>query len=152
TASNAVTMRPWGLDADAMAYLSSYSYGDRIAFVPYVFTGVSTMAIDSSIYRITRQGWSYGAGLTIPVGSALGMFGEARWRMSKYVMPDAANAPPSTREFRFGLSFRVGGGGSAADVMKALSSASESGLIWDVATASTGGGIARLLAAADGYV
>src|SRR4029078_3644294 len=26
TASNAVTMRPWGLDADAMAYLSSYSY------------------------------------------------------------------------------------------------------------------------------
>lgn len=150
TTTDAITMRPWGADADALAYLQSYSYGERIAFLPYVFAGVSTSAMDSSIYRITRQGWSYGGGLTIPVGASLGMFGEARWRMSRFVLPDASNAPPSTREFRFGLNFRVGGGGSATDVVR-LISATEGSIFGD-GSLDAADGANRLLSTANGYL
>ena len=43
--------------------------------------------------------------------------------MSEYVLPNADNAPPASREFRVGMSFRVGGGGSLADVIRVLSPA-----------------------------
>src|SRR6185437_400647 len=47
-----VTTRPWGADVDAIAYLESYSYGNRVVFSPYVFTGVSTASLDSGASRI----------------------------------------------------------------------------------------------------
>src|SRR5262245_5421708 len=42
TANSALTMRPWGADADALAFLESYAYGSHLSLTPYVFTGVST--------------------------------------------------------------------------------------------------------------
>ena len=92
-------MRPWGADADAI----TTSRATRIAiapFTPYVFAGVSTGAVDSGSSRINRQGWSYGGGMTLPLGSALGLFGEWRWRMSRYVMPNSHDAPPTLGEVR----------------------------------------------------
>ena len=41
--------------------------------------------------------------------SAIDVFGEARWRMSQYVLPTASSAPSPTNELRIGLSFHVGG-------------------------------------------
>src|SRR5689334_18503219 len=63
--------RPWGADADALAFLESYRYGSLIAFTPYVFTGASTAALDSASIRSRRQGWSYGAGVTTPFGGSV---------------------------------------------------------------------------------
>lgn len=144
-----VTSRPWGADADAVASLEAYAYSDRVALVPYVFTGVGVTALDTAAQRITRPGWSYGAGLSVPVAGALALFGETRWRLSKFVMPDAADAPPALREFRFGLNFRVGGGGSASEVIRLLGDG----------TATTGGndnetipGADMLLSTAERYV
>ncbi len=151
TAAGDITTRPWGLDADALAYLDSYGYGNRIAFTPYVFAGVSTTAVDSGALRITRPGWSYGGGLTLPVGSAVGLFGEARWRMSRYVMPDASNAPPAKREFRFGMNFRVGGGGTATDLVHLISVAQQAAIANEEASAATGG-TSRLLSTAENYI
>ena len=104
------TMRPWGADADAMLFLGHHnSYSRSIS--PFVFAGIGTATRDSVGYNIRRNNWSYGAGAIVPVGSAIDLFGEARWRMSRYVLPSAALAPSPTNEFRFGVSFHVGNGG-----------------------------------------
>jgi cell wall-associated NlpC family hydrolase len=50
----------------------------------------------------------------IPLGAAVDVFGEGRWRMSRFVLPTAALAPAPTNELRVGLSFHYGGGSSGA--------------------------------------
>jgi hypothetical protein len=150
SATTELATRPWGADADALAFLESYSYGRLVAFTPYVFVGASTAAMDSGALRFKRQGWSYGAGLTMPLAGAFGLLGEVRWRMSEYIMPNADNAPPAAREFRVGMSFRVGGGGSLADVIRVLSPAE--GKEFNAASGSNNSGIGMLLSTADEYV
>lgn len=148
--NSTVTTRPWGIDIDALAYLESLSYGEVITFSPYVFTGVSTAAVDSGTLRMSRQGWSYGSGLALPLGSALGVYGEWRWRMSRFVLPYAADAPSPTDEARLGITFRVGGSGSGGDVVPIIP-AGEGGQVWE--GSSTSEGIAsRVLFTADEYV
>ena len=110
--SYASTTRSWGADADAIAFLETISYGDLMSFAPYVFTGVSTAAVDSASLRINRQGWSYGGGLALPLGSALGVFGEWRWRMSRFMWPNSDGAPSPVSEVRIGVAFHIGGGPS----------------------------------------
>jgi hypothetical protein len=79
---------------------------------PYVFTGIGVTGRDSAAAGVTRGNWSYGAGLSVPFGRSVDVFGEERWRMLRYVLPTAANAPSPQSEFRFGLSFHFGGGSS----------------------------------------
>jgi hypothetical protein len=146
SATTDLATRPWGVDADALAFLQSYRYGSLIAVTPYVLAGASTAAIDSAALRLRRQGWSYGAGLTAPLGGSVGVYSELRWRMSEYVMPNANDAPPASREFRVGVSVRVGGGGSLADVIRALTPPEGDGV------ASLSDGAALVLSAADSYV
>ena len=147
-----VTARPWGADADALAYLESYTYGDRIGFTPYVFAGLSTSAVDSAARRMVRQGWSYGGGVTVPVAGVLGLFGETRWRMSKYVMPNANDAPPASTEFRIGVSFRIGGGGRGlGDVRELVREMSSGGGAFADAPEATNIG-SRILSTASNYV
>lgn len=149
TAANTFTsMKPWGADADAVAYLESYNYNQHVLFTPYVFAGLSTAAIDSGRYRVNQQGWSYGGGLMTPMGGALGAFAEARWRMSQYVLPNAQNAPAATREMRLGLSFRVGGGGTAAEIVHVLS-ATDIGSLEDPGVNRAG---TRVISTAENYV
>ena len=147
----AVTTRPWGADADALAYLDGYHYGNRVVLTPYVFAGVSTSSIDSAAFRLMRQGWSYGAGVTLPMGRAFALVGEARWRMSEFVLPNATSAPPVAREFRIGASFRVGSGGTASDVVRVVAETEGvSGADWDPDTPSSSA--ARLLSTASEYI
>jgi hypothetical protein len=101
------TLRPWGADVDALFLL-----GHRGGLMPFVFAGIGTASRDSAGINAMRSNWSYGAGGTLPLGSAIDIFGEARWRMSQYVLPTATLAPPRTNELRVGLSFHVGGGSS----------------------------------------
>ena len=107
--------RPWGADADAMLFLGGLGGGATVfsrALSPYVFAGIGLTGQDSSGKNVVRQGWSYGAGATIPLGFHAGIFAEARWRLSEYVLPTSKGAPDSKTSMRFGLSFNVGGGGS----------------------------------------
>jgi cell wall-associated NlpC family hydrolase len=100
-------LRPWGADADLMMFLTGH--GARRAISPYLFAGVGVAGSDSLTLRGSHNDWSYGGGLTVPVASAIEVFGEARWRMSRYVLPTANLAPSPGHEFRFGVSFHVGG-------------------------------------------
>jgi hypothetical protein len=104
--ANPGSIRPWGADADAV-----FSFG-RHGLSPFVFTGLGFTSADSLGLRTTHHNWSYGAGAMLPLSSAIGLFGEARWRMSRYVLPTANVAPSPTHEIRVGVSFHVGGSSS----------------------------------------
>ncbi len=105
--------RPWGADADVMLFLGGLGGGYTVferSLNPYVFSGIFLMGSpDSASRNSMANGWSYGLGASIPLGLHADIFGEARWRMPKYVMPTADDAPDSKSEMRFGLSFHVGG-------------------------------------------
>jgi cell wall-associated NlpC family hydrolase len=108
--------RPWGADADAVFSIGGRGFGSYgRAFAPFVFVGIGTGTSDSTASNVLRSNWSYGAGATIPLGSAIALFGESRWRMSRYVLPTATLAPSPTAELRMGLSFHVGNSGTDRD-------------------------------------
>jgi hypothetical protein len=109
--------RPWSADADALLFLGGLGGGATVfsrALAPYLFSGIGLAGGDSSGVNVVHNGWSYGAGATIPLGLDADVFAEARWRMTEYVLPTAKDAPDSRSELRFGLSFHVGGSSSPA--------------------------------------
>ncbi len=109
--------RPWAADADAMLFLGGLGGGATVfsrSLAPYVFAGIGMTGGDSSGVNLVAHNWSYGVGTSIPLGFDADVFGEARWRMSKYVLPTSNDAPDSRSELRFGLSFHVGGSREAA--------------------------------------
>lgn len=96
------SVRPWGADADAMLLLGR-------SFAPYVFAGIGTSGGGQDAALDTRRSnWSYGAGLSIPLAGPIDVFGESRWRMSRFVLPSAYNAPSPTNELRVGVTFHAG--------------------------------------------
>lgn len=98
--------RPWGADADAMFLLGR---GLSRSITPFVFAGVGIEGVQNVVNTTTRSDWSYGFGANLPLASAIDLFGEARWRMTEFVLPTAYEAPARTNELRFGVSFQVGG-------------------------------------------
>lgn len=101
--------RPWGADADAVIYLGGHNNGYSRSIAPFVFTGVGVEGVQNVVNTTTRNDWSYGFGANVPMGQSIDLFGEARWRMTAFVLPTAQDAPARTNELRFGLSFAVGG-------------------------------------------
>lgn len=100
--------RPWGADADAMLLLGR-AFGGMRSIAPYFFAGIGTTGDgQTSAFDSRQANWSYGAGLSLPLGSAVDVFGESRWRMSRFVLPSAYNAPASSNELRAGVTFHVG--------------------------------------------
>ncbi|HEX7019344.1 MAG TPA: hypothetical protein VF159_05015 [Gemmatimonadaceae bacterium] len=112
SAPAAAGVRPWAADADAVLFLGGLGGGATMfshTLAPYLFTGLGVVGGDSSGHNVVHNGWGYGAGATIPLGLDADLFGEARWRMSRYVLPTSKGAPDSKSELRFGLAFHVGG-------------------------------------------
>lgn len=108
------SLRPWGGDVDAVLFLGGrYFGGYDHTLSPYAFAGVGLSGRDTLGSTTTTNNWSYGAGLNVPLGGAVDLFGESRWRMSRFLLPTAANAPSPKLEFRVGMSFHVGGGGAS---------------------------------------
>jgi hypothetical protein len=147
SSSNVTT--PWGADADVLLMLGSNTPLRR-TLAPFVFAGLGTTTTDTGMVRAYEKGWSYGAGLLVPLGSALELFGETRYRMSSYVLPTASLAPSPRHELRFGLTFRVGGSSArrSTDRISVLPAGIPSGGGRTTASASA----ARVLNTADRYV
>jgi hypothetical protein len=108
SAAYSTETRPWGADADAM-FLFGGRDGLSRSITPWLFTGVGVEGVQNVVNTTTRSNWSYGFGANLPLTTAIALFGEARWRMTEYVLPTAQGAPPRTNELRLGLSFQVGG-------------------------------------------
>jgi len=108
--------RPWGADADLVMSIGGRAFGSsNRSLSPFVFAGIGTATADSGAFRVTHSNWSYGVGLAVPLGGAIDLFGESRWRMSRYVLPTATLAPKPTQEIRAGFSLHFGGlGGSSS--------------------------------------
>jgi hypothetical protein len=87
----------------------------------------------------------------LPLGSALGLFGEWRWRLSKFVMPDAHDAPQATTEIRVGATFHIGHGGETGRAVPVVMSG-ETLTSGDGDSPSASGSMMRLLSTADQYV
>ena len=102
------TDRPWGADADAVLSFGGHSFTGSRSFAPFVFAGIGTSGASTQNYESRRSNWSYGAGANVPLAGAVDLFGEARWRMSEFVLPTAPDSPSPTTEFRAGVSFHVG--------------------------------------------
>lgn len=150
-------VRPWGADADAVLFLGGrYLGGYQRTLSPYVFAGIGATSTDSLGRTSMRNNWSYGAGLTVPLGSAVDVFGESRWRMSQYVLPTARYAPSPTNELRFGISFHIGGGYSHSRSTPHASprhaSASAGAPVTYPASTTASAGAARVLNVAGSYV
>jgi cell wall-associated NlpC family hydrolase len=156
---NATAIRPWGADVDAVLFLGGRGVGGRRTLSPYVFAGLGTTGTDSlALGRTTfHDNWSYGAGLSVPVAGALDLFGESRWRMSRYVLPTARFAPAPTNEFRVGFSLHFGGassryGSSSPRSTSRRAQASVPPTNAYPASTTTSASASRLLASADQYV
>jgi hypothetical protein len=108
SAASSIDSRPWGADADAM-FLLGRGDGLSRSITPFVFAGVGMEGVQNVVNTTTRNDWSYGLGANVPLARAIDLFGEARWRMTEFVLPTAYDAPARTNELRFGLSFQVGG-------------------------------------------
>jgi hypothetical protein len=152
------SIRPWGADADAILSLGRSSSGFRV-FSPFAFAGIGTAAKDSAGSRITRPNWSYGAGASIALGRAIDVFGESRWRMSRYVLPTASSAPSPTNEIRVGLSFHVGGTGPSGGRVGPRDRRSESTPAvmlptgrFPMSSSGSSGSAARVIGTAEQYV
>lgn len=152
------TFRPWGADADVMFFLGGHSSGGfNRGFSPFVFAGVGVSGNDSLGQSATHNNWSYGAGATIPLGSAIEVFGESRWRMSRYVLPTASLAPSPINELRVGLSFHVGsrGGSRSRTVSRSRSESTPSSFPGSARypeSARTSASASRLIGTAEDYI
>lgn len=149
--------RPWGADADAILFLGGRSLGGyRRTVAPYAFVGIGTSGNDSIGRTTMRANWSYGAGLTIPIGSAIDLFGESRWRMPRFVLPTARFAPAPANEFRFGISLHLAGSSRSTSLPRSVGRRASAPVSTSPTTypASTtvSAGAARVLSTADRYV
>ena len=84
-------------------------------FAPYVFGGIGRISgVEVDGFRSHWTGASYGAGLAVPLTRALGVSGEARYRLPLAEALDENNTDfdrsfPRGWEYRFGLSITLGG-------------------------------------------
>jgi cell wall-associated NlpC family hydrolase len=151
----APTMRPWGADADAVIFLGGRYLGGYVRTAsPYAFVGIGAAGRDSIGRSVITNNWSYGGGLTVPLGANIDLFGESRWRMSRYVLPTARFAPSPTNEFRVGVSFHVGslGSRSRSAPSRPTSRRSELPATTYPASTNTTAAAARLIDIADNYL
>ncbi|MGE5733420.1 MAG: C40 family peptidase, partial [Gemmatimonas sp.] len=156
------TFRPWGAAADIVLFLGGHFYGGYSrSLAPFVFAGVGMSGTDSTGQNVTHSNWSYGVGATVPLGSAVELFGESRWRMPRYVLPTASLAPSPTTELRFGLSFHIGSPGNShsrntsrpSDRRSENTPSSLPGSVGRYpASTRTSAGAARLIGTAEEYV
>ena len=89
-----------------------------------------------------------------PLGGAIDVFGESRWRMSQFVLPTARYAPSPVNEFRVGISLHFGGGNARSRSVPASrgrrADASTGGAY--PASTTTSASAARVLSTADRYL
>jgi hypothetical protein len=96
---------PWAAEIDALGPISGRPFersGTRVAGT-YAIIGIGAGASDTADTRVTRKNWSYGLGISLPLGSVIDVVGESRWRIYKFVLPTAKQ--PKVKEYRLGLAF-----------------------------------------------
>jgi cell wall-associated NlpC family hydrolase len=105
----------WGGDADLMFVFDLASRGSTGfgGIAPYVFAGAGMTVKNDSLNTYDNRplyvtgGWSYGAGVLVPLGNTIQAMGEVRYRPEGF-FNTTASSRPARNEFRIGLSVRLG--------------------------------------------
>jgi hypothetical protein len=108
---------------------------------PYGFVGVGARSVASSpTFGDADKTWSYGGGVSVPLGPAISLQGELRSRtqFSSSILMAPTSFSGGT-EFRVGLDFRLGGGRSAGSSVRWPSSGgASSGTVWPAGNNAAG--------------
>jgi hypothetical protein len=114
-AGESVTIDAWVGEVDLLLQPSILGgVGGAVALAPYVFGGIGRISqTDFDGFRQYWTGASYGAGLAVPLGRALGVSAEARYRLPLAEALDEEGERfeasfPRGWEYRFGLSITLG--------------------------------------------
>ncbi|HET9426568.1 MAG TPA: C40 family peptidase [Gemmatimonadaceae bacterium] len=141
----------WNGDVDVILPDRFFGLGQLFgdALHPYGFAGVGARSIAASptVADAARM-WSYGGGVSFPLGPAVSIQGEMRNRLA---LGTATVSPsdfvPGT-EFRVGLDFRFGGGRSSARVP----SRGGSGTVWPAGNTNSSGAARRVVPRGEKYL
>jgi cell wall-associated NlpC family hydrolase len=160
------TSRPWVADADFV--LGGHHFGTLAGILagvlePYAFAGVGAQSVSSSPYfNAAAKTWSYGGGVTVPLGSALGISGEARHRNQLGNAPVAATDFVNGSEYRIGISFSFGSGrtnrgygtesGPASSPRPSGRSRSPGGSAWPAGSMAASAAARRVVPDAEQYI
>jgi hypothetical protein len=103
----ASVLPPWAGEIDVLGPISGQPFGSSATRVAatYAIIGVGAASRDTAATRVTSKNWSYGLGVSIPVGSVIDLVGESRWRIMKFVLPTAKEA--KLKEYRMGVAFHL---------------------------------------------
>lgn len=113
----AVGIDAWTGEVDLLLQPAIFGGAGTVAFSPYLFGGIGRVArndFDGFGFDERWTAGSYGAGLALPLGRALGVNAEARYRLPLAEALDEDQSQvdssfPRGWEYRFGLSIRLGG-------------------------------------------
>jgi cell wall-associated NlpC family hydrolase len=120
------------------------------ALHPYGFVGVGARSLTTSPdFGDATRTWSYGGGISFPLGPALSIQGEMRNRALLGTTPVSATEFTPGTEFRVGLDFRLGGGSRAGG---AGSIPSRGGTPWPAGTANSSGAARRVVPRGEKYI
>jgi cell wall-associated NlpC family hydrolase len=102
----------WTGDADLLIPDSFFGLGSIFggALHPYGLVGIGARSVATSpTFSDADKSWSYGGGVSVPLGPALSIEGEMRTRtpLSTNILSPASGSATAT-EFRLGLDFRFG--------------------------------------------
>jgi len=115
--TDVVRLGAWTGEVDLVLQPALFGAWERapIAFSPYVFGGLGRISgIEVDGFRSYWTSASYGGGASLPLTRAMGVTGEARYRLPLTEALDESNSGfdrsfPRGWEYRFGLSFSLGG-------------------------------------------
>jgi cell wall-associated NlpC family hydrolase len=168
--SQGATDPVWATNADLV--LGPVNAGLGEGFMPYTFVG---LGLESSAQPVqftdAIRTWSYGGGLQLGLGSLLSVNGEARWRRLAAIATAADSQFVRGIEYRVGIGFHFGGGGSRSRSpvynRRTSSIPSSSGppsaprpsrtsptsrTAWPVSTSSASGAARRVVPTAEQYI
>jgi hypothetical protein len=111
-----ITVDAWTGEVDLLLQPAILGGGRAsVAISPYVFGGLGRISrADVDGFREYWTSASYGAGLAVPLGRALGVSAEGRYRLPLAEAVDETDSSfdssfPRGWEYRFGLSITIGG-------------------------------------------
>jgi cell wall-associated NlpC family hydrolase len=159
-ASSAATMPGryrWNGDADLILPDGFFGLGQLFgnALHPYGFAGIGARSVSTSpTFDDAVKTWSYGGGVSFPLGPALSIQGEMRNRTVLGTTPVSASEFVPGTEFRVALDFRFGGGRRTSGGVGARGSTRgpSGGTVWPAGNTNASGAARRVVPRGERYI
>lgn len=146
----------WNGDADIILPDNFFGVGQLFggAFHPYGFAGVGARSISTSpTFGDAVKTWSYGGGVSVPLGQSLSILGELRQRTALSFAPVSSSEFVPGTEYRVGLDFRFGGGTrNSSPGYPSPRGGGTSGTVWPAGNTNASGAARRVVPRGEKYI